>query len=268
MRLGLSLRREWVTDLLREAPPLPFLEVVVDNVLAHRDMGERVLASLAERYPIVFHCLGANLGSTDPLPLEYLRRVRKLADRVSPLCIADHLCWTGVDGVKLDELLPLPFSVEAADHCALRLEQCCELLGRPLLVENVSRYVTLADDTCHEAEFVADVARRGGGGILLDLANVCVSAKNLGFDPTTYIQLTPMDLVGQMHISGYEDWNNVRVDTHSQPVPTEVTELLAYARTRARDVPVTLEWDRNIPPFAEVLRERERVLACAAAEAA
>jgi uncharacterized protein (UPF0276 family) len=257
--VGLSLRAEWVSDLLRERPALPFVEVIADNFVGQSADALPLLDAVAEHYPVALHCVGMNLGSTDPLNLQYLETIRALAERVDAMSIADHLSWTGVGGAHMEELLPLPFSEEAIAHVVSRIGVVQERLGQELLIENVSRYVRLAGDEMPEWAFVSEILKRSGCASLLDVANIAVSAANTEFSAEEYVDTMPIDAVKQIHVAGYEDWGDVLVDTHSRDVPDDVASLLARALERFGSLAVVLEWDRNIPPWRELLAARDRV---------
>src|SRR3990167_4547356 len=208
----------------------------------------RVLEAVRRRYPVALHGVSLSIGSADPLDPAYLERLKALADRIDPAIVSDHLCWTGVEGGQLHDLLPLPFTEEAIRHVAGRVERVQESLGRRILLENVSAYVTYRHSTMPEWEFLAAVAERSGCGILLDLNNVYVNAYNHQFDPFEYLRRIPGGLVGQFHLAGHTDMGGYLFDTHSRPVIDQVWALYREALTRWGPVTTLIEWDEDIPP--------------------
>ncbi len=222
------------------------------------DSGGRPLAiieAVRRRYPVALHGVSLSIGSTDPLDRRYLERLKGLADRIEPAIVSDHLCWTGVDGENLHDLLPLPFTEEAVRHIARRVEQVQEFLGRRLLLENVSAYVTYRHSTMPEWEFLAAVARRSGCGILLDINNIYVNSVNHRFDPRDYLARIPAEFVGQFHLAGHTDKGNFLFDTHNRPVIEAVWDLYQEALRRYGPVSTLVEWDEDIPPFDYLAEE-------------
>jgi uncharacterized protein (UPF0276 family) len=189
---------------------------------------------------------------------EYLARLKALAGRIEPALVTDHLCWTGVDGRSLYDLLPLPYTDEALAHVAARVGEVQDFLGRPILLENASTYVEYRCSQMPEPEFLAELARRTGCGILLDLNNVHVSCTNHGWDPIAYVDAIPRGSVGQFHLAGFTDMGGWLFDTHSAPACEEVWRLYAHAVERFGRVSTLFEWDASIPPFEEVRAEAER----------
>jgi uncharacterized protein (UPF0276 family) len=182
-------------------------------------------------------------------------------DRIDPAIVSDHLCWTGVDGENLHDLLPLPFTEEAVQHVARRVQQVQEFLGRRLLLENVSAYVTYRHSTMPEWDFLVAVAERSGCGILLDLNNIYVNAYNHQFDPREYLRHIPGELVGQFHLAGHTDMGTYLFDTHSRPVIDAVWDLYREALQRWGPITTLIEWDEEIPPFARLAEEAEQARA-------
>ncbi len=213
-----------------------------------------VLDAICARYPVVMHGVSMSIGSTDPLRRDYLRELRALARRVEPAWISDHLCWTGVGGRNLHDLLPLPYTPEVVGHVAQRIAHVQDFLERPILIENVSSYMAFADSTMTEWEFIAEIAERADCGILLDINNIFVSAFNHRFDARTYIDAIPVSRVIQFHLAGHSDHGTYLLDTHDHPVRDEVWDLYAHAVRRFGAVSALIEWDDNIPEF-EVLME-------------
>ena len=261
---GLGLRTEHYAEFAAFAEPLSrdlkpdWLEIISENFMVP---GGRPLAQL-ERFrrdfPLVMHGVSLSIGSTDALNLDYLRELKVLADRVQPAWVSDHLCWTCVDHRNLHDLLPLPMTEAALRHVAERVAQVQDLLQRPLVLENVSSYVRFAQDEMSEAEFVAELLRRTGCGLLLDVNNVYVSSRNHGFDARSYIDLMPADQVMQIHLAGHEDRGDVVIDTHDHPVCQAVWDLYGYTLERIGAKPTMIERDDHIPPLQELAVELDR----------
>jgi len=213
------------------------------------------LDRLRENYPLALHGVGLSLGSTDPLDLVHLRKLRRLADRIAPAAISEHLCWSSIEGRHLNDLLPLPFTEEALAHVCTRVAAIQEFLGRELLVENVSSYFAFPDSTIPEYEFVAAVAARTGCKLLLDVNNIYVNARNHGIDAMTYLAAIAPASVAEIHLAGFDASGSVVIDTHGAPVAPEVWSLFESAVARFGRVPALIEWDTDIPAFAVLERE-------------
>lgn len=262
---GLGLRVEHYADFA-EGPiqPVDWLEVLSDNYLVPGGKPLHFLDRIRERYPMVMHGVALSIGSTDPLDLDYLRQLRALAERIEPGWISDHLCWTGVDHQNLHDLLPLPYTEAALRHLSPRIDQAQEVLGRPLVLENVSSYVTYAADEMPEWAFIAELTRRTGCQLLLDVNNVFVSSVNHRFNARTFIDAIPPDRVVQIHLAGHEDAGDILIDTHDHPVRSEVFDLYAYTLRRMGARPTMIERDDHIPPLPELIAELDAVRAVAA----
>lgn len=262
---GLGLRVEHYADFA-EGPQqsVDWLEVLSDNYLVPGGKPLHFLDRIRARYPMVMHGVALSIGSTDPLDLDYLRQLRELADRIEPGWISDHLCWTGVDHQNLHDLLPLPYTEAALRHLQPRIEQAQEILGRPLVLENVSSYVTYAADEMPEWAFIAELTRRTGCQLLLDVNNVYVSSVNHRFDARRFIDAMPVDRVVQIHLAGHENAGDILIDTHDHPVRPEVFELYAYTLQRMGATPTMIERDDRIPPLSELIAELDAVRTVAA----
>jgi uncharacterized protein (UPF0276 family) len=209
--------------------------------------------------PMVMHGVSMSIGGTDPLDLGYLRELRSLADRIEPAWISDHLCWTGVGGRNLHVLLPLPYTETALRHVAERVLHVQELLGRRLVLENVSSYVSWSADEMSEWQFIAELAARADCELLLDVNNIYVSATNHGFDARVFIDAMPAGRVRQIHLAGHEtNDDGFLVDTHDHPVCEAVWELYRHAIARFGPIPTMIERDDHIPPLAELVAELDR----------
>jgi hypothetical protein len=217
-----------------------------------------VLEGVRANYPIAMHGVSMSIGSTDPLNRTYLRQLRDLARRFEPAWISDHLCWTGVGGRNLHDLLPLPYTEEALRHVAARIREVQDVLERPILIENVSSYMAFADSTMSEWEFISAIADEADCGILLDINNIFVSAFNHRFDPNDYVDAVPAERVVQYHLAGHSDHGTHLLDTHDHPIRDEVWALYERAARRFGAVSAIVEWDDNIPEFAELARSADR----------
>ena len=258
---GLGLRTEhyaaFAEPLSSDLRP-DWLEIISENFMVPGGRPQAQLERFRRDYPLVMHGVSLSIGSADALNLDYLRDLKALADRVQPAWVSDHLCWTGVDHRNLHDLLPLPMTEAALRHVAARVAQVQDLLQRPLVLENVSSYVRFARDEMSEAEFVAELLRRTGCGLLLDVNNVYVSSRNHGFDARSYIDRMPADQVVQIHLAGHEDRGDVVIDTHDHPVCEAVWDLYGYTLDRIGAKPTMIERDDHIPPLHELLVELDR----------
>ena len=269
---GLGLRTDHYADF-RATPArklgVDWLEVISENYLVPGGKPLANLEAIRRDCPMVMHGVSMSIGGTDPLDLGYLRELKALADRIEPAWVSDHLCWTGVDGANRHDLLPLPYTEEALRHVVARVMRVQDLLGRRLVLENVSSYVRWAADEMSEREFIAELVRRADCELLLDVNNVYVSASNHGFDPRTFIDAMPAGRVRQIHLAGHEtNEDGFLVDTHDHPVCEAVWALYRYTIARVGPVPTMIERDDHIPPLAELVEElsrarREAEAACA-----
>src|SRR5580700_6008879 len=252
---GLGLRAEHYEAVLQDRPRIDWFEVLSENYLVPGGKPLHYLDRIRERYPMVMHGVSLSIGGTDPVDLEYLRMVRALAARIEPHWISDHLCWTGVDGRNLHDLLPLPYTEEALRSVAARVGQVQDALGRQILLENVSSYLTFHASEMSEWEFLREVAQRADCAILLDINNIYVSSVNHGFDPLTYLQAIPADRVRQFHLAGHSDLGGHLIDTHDHPIVEPVWDLYCAAVARFGAVPTMIERDDNIPDLSELVAE-------------
>jgi len=256
--IGVGLRTTHYRDILQGKPAVDWFEVLSENYMQTRGRPLAILDQVAERYPVVLHGVSMSIGSTDPLDRGYLGELKALRDRIGARWVSDHICWTGAHGKNTHDLLPLPLTEEALRHTARRVREVQDFLGAPLVLENVSSYASFAASTMTEWEFVAALAREADCGLLLDVNNVYVSARNHGFNPEDYLRALPMDRVVQFHVAGHSDLGTHVIDTHVGPVPDPVWGLLQAARALGAQAPVLLEWDASIPPLAVVHAEALR----------
>jgi uncharacterized protein (UPF0276 family) len=263
---GLGVRPTHYEDLLGERRgSVSWLEALTENYLVPGGKPMHYLERLRAEYPIVLHGVSLSIGGTDPLNEEYLRDVKALAARVEPMWVSDHLCWTGVDGVNLHDLMPLPFTEEALRHVVARVAAVQDRLGRRLVLENVSSYVSFARSDMTEWEFLREVAERADCHLLLDVNNVYVSSVNHGFDPLAYLRGIPVERVQQFHLAGHRNMGDYLIDTHDAPVCEAVWDLFQSAVERFGPLSTMIERDDNIPELDVLLAELDHARAIAAA---
>jgi hypothetical protein len=254
----MGLRREHYERVLGERSSVDWFEVVTENYM---DTGGRplaVLEAVRRDHPVGLHGVALSIGSVDPLDRRYLARLRALVDRIEPALVTDHLCWAGVDGRSLYDLLPMPYTDEALAHVAARVRAVQEQLGQRILLENPSTYIEYRCSQIPEWEFLAALAEQADCGILLDVNNVYVTCTNHGLDPIRYLDGIPPARVGQVHLGGFTDMGTFLFDTHSTTVCPEVWQLYEHATRRFGAVATLVEWDAEIPAFDEVRAEVER----------
>ncbi|MGM9486800.1 MNIO family bufferin maturase [Ideonella sp. YS5] len=259
---GLGLRTDHYAEF-RATPArqlgVDWLEVVSENYLVPGGKPLAHLLAIRRDAPMVMHGVSMSIGGTDPLDLGYLRELKALANRLEPAWISDHLCWTGVDGRNLHDLLPLPYTEATMRQVAERVMRVQDLLGRRLVLENVSSYVGWVADEMAEWQFIAELASRADCELLLDVNNVYVSAINHGFDPCRFIDAIPSGRVRQIHLAGHEkNEDGFLVDTHDHPVCEAVWSLYRHAIMRFGTVPTMIERDDRIPPLGELVAELAR----------
>ena len=255
---GLGLRSRHLSRILETRPDVPWFEVLADNYLNPGEVPHRALEKVRSSYPTVFHGVGMNLGSTDPLNLDYFKRLAALIERYQPQWVSDHLCWIGAGGLQSHDLLPLPFTKEAVRHTAGRIQQVQEILGRRILIENLSGYLQFSGHEMEEWEFVGAVAEAADCDLLLDVNNVYVNSENLRFDPIAYLDAIPVERVKQMHLAGHLRADGILIDNHGAPIAEEVWDLYRHAVARFKDVPTLIEWDLNIPEFDVLYTESKK----------
>ncbi|GAA0530457.1 UPF0276 protein [Saccharopolyspora subtropica] len=249
LAFGVGLRTPHLEHIRRERPAVDFFEAISENHLDPHGHRRWALEEVADRYPVVLHGVSMSIGSTDPLDLDYLERLRRLAEATGARWVSDHVCWTGVLGINTHELLPLPLTEEALTHVVRRVRAAQDVLGRRLVLENPSTYVQFTGATMTEWEFLARLAEDADCGLLLDVNNVHVSARNHDFDPLEYLRALPHDRVVQLHLAGHTDHGTHIIDTHDAPVADPVWELYREAVRLTGGVPTLLEWDDRIPEF-------------------
>jgi uncharacterized protein len=254
-RAGVGLRTPHYREVLDTHPDIPWFEVHSENFFADGGPAHAMLTAVRRDYPLSLHGVGLSLGSTDPLNRWHLDKVKALIERYQPGLVSEHLSWSSVGGRYLNDLLPLPYTEEALHHISARIQQAQDYLGRQILIENLSSYLQFSTSTIPEWEFITAVAQHSGCGVLLDVNNVYVNARNHGFDAADYLQAIPVAAVGEMHLAGHTDEGDCLIDTHSRPVAPAVWSLYEQAVRRFGRVPTLIEWDADIPPLTVLMSE-------------
>ncbi len=252
---GLGLRTQHYKDFLDAPQPVDWLEVISDNFMVDGGKPLAILDRIRADYPMAMHGVSLSIGAIKGLDTDYLNRLKALEQRIEPMWVSDHLCWTGAHGRKLHDLMPLPFTNEAVKVVGRNVQQAQEALKRPLVLENVSSYLEFTTSEMNEWEFLTEICQTTGCKLLLDINNIYVSAFNHGFSPSDFINGVPVDSVIQFHLAGHQDNGNHLIDTHDHPVCNDVWDLYRQALKSFGDVPTMIERDDKIPPLPELLAE-------------
>ena len=264
---GLGLRKPHFADFLENDVPVDFLEVISENFMADGGKHLRILTEIRQRYPVILHGVSMSIGSAEGLDDGYLERLARLAQRIEPLWVSDHLCWTRTSAHNSHDLLPMPLTRDALDVVCDNIDHAQNALGRAMLFENPSSYMAFPQDELTEWEFLSEMAARTGCGLLLDVNNIYVSAHNHGWSAQDYLAGLPLDRVRQIHLAGHtppdenDGTDGIAVDTHDRPVCDGVWDLFSEAFGGLRnsgnlgDVAVMIERDDAIPPLPELLDE-------------
>ncbi|HEX4416397.1 MAG TPA: DUF692 domain-containing protein [Kofleriaceae bacterium] len=252
---GLGLRPQHYEEVLEGEPPVDWWEVISENFLIAGGNPRRVLRAIRERWPVVLHGVSLSIGSVDPIDDDYLNRLAALVTEIEPPIVSDHLCWMALDGHSGHDLWPMPYTEEALALVVDKVGRVQDRLGRRILLENPSSYVTFAASQLGEAEFLAELARRADCGLLLDVNNVYVSSTNHGWDAQAYLAAIPVDRVAQIHLAGHSDHGTHLLDTHDHPVCDAVWQLYGDALARFGPVSSMIERDDHIPELGELIDE-------------
>jgi len=252
---GLGLRTEHYQYVLENKPDVDWFEIISENYMVPGGKPLDYLDKIRSDYPMVMHGVSLSIGSTDPLNMDYLKNLKQLTERVEPHWLSDHLCWTSVDHTNSHDLLPLPYNEETIEHIAQRIRQVQDILGRQILIENLSSYVTYKNSVMNEWEFLNEICRRADCLILLDINNIFVSAHNHHFEPMEYINGIDSERVMQFHLAGHSYNGEMIIDTHDHEVCDPVWDLYAEALKRFGAVSTMIERDDNIPEFQELRSE-------------
>lgn len=252
---GLGLRTQHFNDVLETRPDVDWFEIISENFMVAGGKPKYYLHAIREQYPMVMHGVSLSIGSTGPLDKDYLQRLKRLATEVQPRWISDHLCWTGLDGINSHDLLPMPYTEEAVNHVAGRIIQVQDTLGRQLLLENVSSYISYTESAMSEWEFYNAVVERADCLMLLDINNIYVSSRNHNVDPQAYLNAINPERVRQLHLAGHSDYGTHVIDTHDHDICEPVWDLYRQALLRFGAVSTMIERDDNIPPLNQLVAE-------------
>jgi uncharacterized protein (UPF0276 family) len=264
---GIGLRAPHHREFLEQRPQIPWVEIHSENFFAAGGRQLEVLDAVRRDYGISLHGVGLSIGSTDRLDAEHLRRLKRLVERTQPALVSEHLSWSSVNGVFSNDLLPMPHTAEALAHFSAHVSEVQDFLKRQILIENVSSYLRFPENSMTEWQFITELAQHSGCGILLDVNNVYVSARNHGFDADAYIAAIPVALIQEIHLAGHtvvsDEDGELLIDTHDAPVTDQVWDL--YARTIARTgpLPTLIEWDAQLPTLDRLIAEARRADALA-----
>jgi len=255
---GLGLRTEHYDDILELKPKqIDWLEIISENYMVDGGKPLYYLDTIREQYPMVMHGVCMSLGSTDPLNYDYLKKLKILVNRIEPEWFSDHLCWTGVDHKNMHDLLPLPYTEQAVNHLADRISAVQDFMGRQMLVENLSSYITYCDDAMTEWEFLTAIVEKADCYLLLDVNNIYVSSFNHHFDPIEYLEGVPAERIWQHHLAGHSNEGNLIIDTHDADIIDPVWSLYEKTAKCLGPVSTMIERDGNIPELSSLLNELE-----------
>ncbi len=262
-RAGVGLKAQHYRSIIETAPDVGFFEVHAENYMGAGGPPHRYLSAIRERYPLSLHGVGLSIGANRPLDRAHLERLKSLIDRYSPGQFSEHLAWSTHDAGFLNDLLPLPYTEETLNRVAAHVDEVQSFLGRQMLLENPSTYLAFAESTYSEIDFIAEIVRRTGCGLLLDVNNVYVAATNQHWDPVDYIDRYPLLHVREVHLAGYtresdEQGRPLLIDTHNQPVDELVWDLYRHTIDLLGPIPTLIEWDADLPSWTELHAEASR----------
>ncbi|TBY51012.1 DUF692 domain-containing protein [Rhizobium leguminosarum bv. viciae] len=262
-RAGVGLKAEHYRTIMETSPNIGFFEVHAENYMGAGGPPHRYLTAIRERYPLSLHGVGLSIGADRPLDQGHLARLKQLIDRYSPALFSEHLAWSSHDVGFLNDLLPLPYTDETLACVVEHVDQVQEALGRQMLLENPSTYLAFAESTWPETDFIAEIVRRTGCGLLLDVNNVHVACTNQNCDPIAYLVAYPLSHVQEIHLAGFapdadEEGRPLLIDAHDRPVEEIVWGLFAHTIERIGPVPTLIEWDANLPDWPKLKAEAER----------
>jgi uncharacterized protein (UPF0276 family) len=257
--VGVGLKRQYVTPLLADPTAVDFVEIHAENYLSGGRQVE-VLQEIARRWPLSVHGIALSLGGEDPLDKQHLMRLTVLLETVKPASFSEHIAWSRHEGVYFGDLLPIPYNEASLAHLAARVDYTQQFLGHRMLLENPSSYVRFEADTMHEADFIAELVKRTGCGLLLDINNLHVSARNHGWDATDWLTRIPLDAVGEIHLAGHEatqdaDGTPLLIDSHGDEIADPVWSLYSDFLMLAGPRATLIERDNNVPPLGQLLQE-------------
>lgn len=255
---GAGLRHAHFDEILSQRPPFKWFEIISDDFMDHGGHSRDALMKIREHYQIISHGVCLAIGSTDPLDMGYLKRLKAFLDEIDSPWTSDHLCFTMVDHTNMLDLMPLPFTEEAVNNVAERVKIVQDVVERPFLLENVTRYVTVSDREMSEAEFLSRILTQSNCGLLLDITNVQLNSQFHGYDAWAFIKSLPLERVGQIHLAGWEPSEAGQIiDSHDAPVPPEVWNLFRKTIEEIGPTSVLVEWDNELPAVERLLRETQ-----------
>ena len=260
-RAGVGLKTEHTRAILEERPDLGWVEVHPENYMVPGGPRHATLEAVRERYPLSLHGVALSLGGAERLDRKHLRALRALIDRYEPGLVSEHVAWSVHDGIYFGDLLPLPLTTAALDQLCTNLDEAQEALGQRILIENPSNYLLLPNSEIPEPEFLVEAARRTGGGLLVDVNNICVSAANVGYDAEAYVDALPVELIGEIHVAGHardKADGRLLIDSHGAPAAQEVWVLYERLIRRTGPKPTLIEWDTNIPAWPVLYAEARK----------
>lgn len=266
---GVGYKPQHFRDITTDAAPVTWLEIHAENYMGDGGRPLAQLRHLAERFAISVHGVGLSIGGEGRLDPDHLARLRKLCDWLNPASFSEHLAWSTHDSHFLNDLLPLPYTGATLTRVAAHIDEVQEVLGRPMLLENPSSYLAFIESTYAEPDFLNELARRTGCGLLLDVNNVFVSATNLNMDPRAYIDAFPLDRVGEIHLGGHDEDEDdhgapLLIDSHGREVADPVWALLDHTLDRSGPRPLLIEWDTDVPDWPTLAAEARRAEAALA----
>ena len=270
-RAGVGLKAPHYRTILEIRPDIGFFEVHAENYMGAGGPPHRYLTQIRSHYPLSLHGVGLSIGADGPLDRMHLRRLAALNERYEPGLVSEHLAWSSHGGVFFNDLLPLPYTKRTLQRVCEHIAQVHEALGRQILLENPSTYLAFEESTYEEADFIAEVARRSGCGVLLDVNNVYVACTNQGWDPLGYLERLPLAHVRQIHLAGHAADRDGRgapllIDAHDRPVSALVWDLYAHVIATLGAVPTLIEWDQRLPEWRALEAEAQRAEAVLAAQ--
>lgn len=255
---GAGLRHAHFKEIIEKKPPFNWFEIITEDFMGYGGWEKEALFEIRKEYPIIGHGVCMSVGSTDPLDMQYLKNLKAFLDELDVPWASDHLCYTMVDHTNLNELIPLPFTQEAVNNCAERIRVAQDILERPFMVENVTRYITVSDREMSESEFICAVLEKANCGLLLDVTNVHLNSLFHGYDALGFIKSLPLERVGQMHLAGWEEMDDgTIIDSHDAPVPEEVWNLFKETIALTGPTSVLVEWDNQLPSVERLYKETE-----------
>lgn len=256
---GVSFKPQYFSALIEQKPQIGFVEIHAENYLSAGGPLRHYLQQVRQYYPVTVHGVGLSIGGEAPINREHLERVANLVERIEPLVFSEHLAWSNYDDAFLNDLLPIPYTNAHLERTCRHIEQIQERLGRVLLMENPSTYVTFAQQDYSETEFISEMVRRTGCDLLLDINNVAVSCFNHHSDPATYLAHFPLHAVSQIHLAGYhldiQPELTLRIDSHDTPIQADVWQLYQQTLSLTGDIGTLIEWDSQLPPLDELLSQ-------------